>query len=140
MIDVATSHHRKSFGQAKGGQLRVQGPVSALKFDVLSWEELQNRGVSFLWIAKGDSDTFWDDAASKTTAKKGQCFTLIIQTHHIPGGMGSDYCGLVLQPTGVKRGQFRRLGVVLHETMWRVTDVNTFLQNTKNLERRGCLL
>jgi hypothetical protein len=46
--------------------------------------------------------------------------------------MAPDYCGLILEPTGLKNGQFQRLGVILHEYMWRVTDLDTFLHKAKN--------
>lgn len=51
--------------------------------------------------------------------------------------MSPDFCGLVLQPTGLARGQFRRLGVLLHQTLWSVTNFDAFLRNAKNLKRLG---
>ncbi len=107
VIDVATSHQRGNpFGQLEGGYIRVQGPVSAVRFGELSPNELHGLGVSFLWSGKGRYDTFWDDSASEVAADNGQCFLLIIQTHRIPGGIAPDYCGIILHPTGLKRGQF----------------------------------
>jgi hypothetical protein len=48
--------------------------------------------------------------------------------------MTPDYCGLILEPTGLKRGQFQRITVVLHACMWGVTDINAFLQKARNPE------
>jgi hypothetical protein len=104
LIDVATSHQNGNpFGQLEGGYLRMQGPVSAVRFGELSPGQLQGRGVSFLWSGKGIYDTFWDDLASEVAAENGQCLLLIIQTHHIQGAMAPDYCGIILHPTGLKR-------------------------------------
>jgi hypothetical protein len=48
--------------------------------------------------------------------------------------MSPDFCSLMLQSTGLARGQFRRLGVVLHQTSWSVTNFDAFLHNAKNLK------
>ena len=135
LINVAISHQiGNPFGQLEGGYLPVQGPVSALVFGESTEEQLQHRPGSYLWTAKAGSNTFWDDSASEKAAENKQSFILIIQTHYTPCDMAPDYCGLILEPTGLKRGQFRRLGVVLHEYMWGVIDLDAFLHKARNPE------
>jgi hypothetical protein len=46
----------------------------------------------------------------------------------------TNYCSLILEPTGLRRGQFQRIGVVLHAHMWGVTDINAFLHKARNPE------
>lgn len=48
--------------------------------------------------------------------------------------MAPNYCSLILEPTGLRRGQFQRIGVVLHAHMWGVTDTNAFLHKARNPE------
>jgi hypothetical protein len=130
-----TSHpNGNPIGQLRGGHLQVQGPVSALVFDKLTEEQLQHRPDSFLWTVKAGPNIFWDDSASEEAAENKQCFFLIIQSHYTLGDMAPDHCGLILEPTGLKRGQFQRISVVLHAYMWGVTDIDAFLHKDRNPE------
>ena len=134
---VTTSSSGNRFGQLEGGRLRVQGPLCAMRIGELSESQRKDNGMTFLWVAKvakSGSTTFWDDSASEDAAELEEHFVLIVQTHFIPGGMAPDYCGLILRPTRLKRGQYQRAGVVLYKFIWSVTDLDTFLQNAKNPE------
>jgi hypothetical protein len=48
--------------------------------------------------------------------------------------MAPNYCSLILEPTGLRRGQFQRIGVELHAYMWGVTDIDAFLRKARNPE------
>jgi hypothetical protein len=116
----------------------VQGAVSALNLaEFPPREQLHVADTSWLWIPKLGPKVFWDDSESLVAADHGPCYISIVQTHLIPGDALPDLCGLVLQPTGLERGQFRRLGVVLHQNMWSVTNFDAFLQTTKDPKRLG---
>jgi hypothetical protein len=130
-----TSHpNGNPLGQLGGGHLQVQGPVSALVFDKLTEEQLEHRPDSSLWTVMARSNIFWDDSASEEAAENEQCFFLVIQSHYTPGDMAPDYCDLILEPTGLKRGQFQQITVVLHAYMWVVTDIDAFLHKARNPE------
>ena len=106
-----------SFGQVSGGQIRLQAPISKVTFrqvDLL----LAASKTPFTADLDGTTGTLhcysrhvdWDDETCSESAEKNEGFFLIM---HSQSNWYRGFCaGLMIQHTGLNRGQYRRLGKI----------------------------
>jgi hypothetical protein len=112
VLDIAMFHDGDPFGQVTGGRLVVRGYLFR---DVSQF--LKEPGIDW---AKDDEVEY------------PESYFLLVLTHQSGSNANSTVIsGIILVPTKVKRGQFRRVGVMLNRE---IKDLGVLLDYVKNSE------
>ncbi|KAG4432447.1 hypothetical protein IFR05_012062 [Cadophora sp. M221] len=139
VIAIQTYHDGDPFGQLKGGSVRIQGPLSKLKLKskiaISQTSRTATDDESTVFTAAA-SEVFFDNPSpieSPTQEGKGlgpvYLLLLIVDSKIDEPAVVH---GLLLRPTGLNRGQFERIGVLLYGE---AGDFEQSLRNAKDPER-----
>lgn len=129
VVDVQTDHDGDPFGQLQGGSIWLQGPLAELSPKTFHPE---------IWNgpASGESTTstaastaiFLDEQPSESEVSLGPVYFLVLVVDS-KIDEPAEVHGLLLCPTGQKRGQFKRIGVLLYG---QAGDFEMSLRNAKD--------
>jgi hypothetical protein len=116
-LEIQTYHDGDPFGQLKGGRVRLQGPIftidlrstpRSVNYSNLSGPQPWTLGGGLdSPLVIGSEEISCDDVASIPETDGSRAYFLAVLARAYPLSLH----GLVLKPTGLQRGQFRRHGL-----------------------------
>lgn len=138
ILDALVTHEGDPFGKVRDGYIRLQGPMSPLRLTGTkgcnSFQELYGGKMDGGTVPPTISRAFihWDDDASSTAAEDKEVLLLLVEMEAEAKNSRDPLrsSGIVLQPTGIRRGQYQRLGKVLCI----IDHFDMFLDNATNPE------
>ncbi|KAL2076242.1 hypothetical protein VTL71DRAFT_1185 [Oculimacula yallundae] len=123
ILDVQTYHNGDPFGQLRGGFIRIQGPIAELpsqntilKMGQRSADITHTNGILYTFSVAPEEAKF-DTHANEAGHDPIYFLVLTADPETYGPREGGEalnvlVCGLLLHPTGIKRGQFERVGAV----------------------------
>ncbi|KAK0124806.1 hypothetical protein ONS96_008687 [Cadophora gregata f. sp. sojae] len=114
VVSAHIDHNGDPYGQLKGGSIQLRGPLSEIPLDT-SLSEMPKRSAdeeSSTFTASA-SDIFLDESNSERVARLNRIYFLLLIAE-FNFDEPAEVHGLLLCPTGLKKGQFERIGVLLY--------------------------
>lgn len=132
VLAVEVSHDGNPFGQIKGGQLRIQGPLAhwPLWDQGMEDETLQSQSTLKSFPTRSESHRLqvkWDD--DKMEGEKERFAYFLLMKAQLLSGKPAQCSGLILHPTGTKRGRYQRAGAILNAE---VTEFEAILSRARD--------